>query len=76
MHSSGMRTVRSCSRLLGRGVSASVHAGIHHRRYNKQIQQLAESCCQSPLQQWCSVTLSRLHVTRHLYTKIVLSRTF
>ena len=34
-----------------------------YRRYNKQIQQLAESCCQSPLQQWCSVTLSRSHVT-------------
>ena len=42
----------------------------YHRRYNKQIQQLAESCCQSPLQQWCSVTLSRSHVTRHLYTKL------
>ena len=49
---------------------------LYHRWYNKQTQQLAESCCQSPLQQWCSITLSRPHVTRHLYTKIVLSRTF
>ena len=29
MHSSRIRTARSSSRLLGRGVSASVHAGIH-----------------------------------------------
>ena len=29
MHSSRMRTARSSSRLLGEGVSASVHAGIH-----------------------------------------------
>ena len=29
MHSSRMRAVRSSSRLLGGGVSASVHAGIH-----------------------------------------------
>ena len=29
MHSSRMRTVRSSSRLLGGGMSASVHAGIH-----------------------------------------------
>ena len=29
MHSSRMRTVRSSSHLLGRGVSALVHAGIH-----------------------------------------------
>ena len=53
-----------------------LHVIYYHRRYNIQIQQLAASCCQSPLQQWCSVTLSRSHVTRHLYTKIVLSRTF
>ena len=31
MHSSRMRTARSSSRLLGEGVSASVHAGIHTR---------------------------------------------
>ena len=29
MHSSRMRTARSSSRLLGEGVSASMHAGIH-----------------------------------------------
>ena len=49
---------------------------LRHRRYNKQIWQQAESCCQASQQQWYSVTLNRSHVTSHLYTKIMLSKAF
>ena len=34
---------------------------MNRRRYNKQMLQQVESCCQAPWQQWCSVTLSKSH---------------